>query len=181
MSLGRRRFLFAGVAGLAATTTSGLRAIASVLSAQPPAATVAATALTAAASPYGAGVRGQVFEVVVRQALGGAPWREICAGPMQVNNISPTEVEAEVIRRQKLVQMHPHHAKDASCMACQKEGMAAFLKTKAGEAETMAADHANHPGFFRICERCNEDWRNGRALRLNKDRDYEWVEPAPGT
>jgi hypothetical protein len=49
---------------------------------------------------YGSGVRAQVFEVIVRQALAGAPWREICAGPMQVNNISPDEVESEVKRRQ---------------------------------------------------------------------------------
>ncbi|MBS1993774.1 MAG: hypothetical protein JSS83_24830 [Cyanobacteria bacterium SZAS LIN-3] len=52
---------------------------------------------------YGSGVRAQVFEVIVRQALAGAPWREICAGPMQVNNISPDEVEAEVKRRQELL------------------------------------------------------------------------------
>jgi phosphoribosylaminoimidazole-succinocarboxamide synthase len=48
-------------------------------------------------------VRAQVFEVIVRQALAGAPWREICAGPMQVNNISADEVEAEVTRRQALL------------------------------------------------------------------------------
>ncbi|MBU6453125.1 MAG: hypothetical protein KGS72_15185 [Cyanobacteria bacterium REEB67] len=52
---------------------------------------------------YGSGVRAQVFEVIVRQALAGAPWREICAGPMQVNNISPDEVEGEVKRRQALL------------------------------------------------------------------------------
>lgn len=52
---------------------------------------------------YSNGVRTQVFEVIVRQALAGAPWREICAGPMQVNNISPDEVEAEVKRRQALL------------------------------------------------------------------------------
>ena len=52
---------------------------------------------------YGMGVRQQVFEVIVRQALAGAPWREICAGPMQVNNISPDEVEAEVKRRQSML------------------------------------------------------------------------------
>ncbi|MBY0356846.1 MAG: hypothetical protein K2W82_02510 [Candidatus Obscuribacterales bacterium] len=52
---------------------------------------------------YGSGVRAQVFEVIVRQALAGAPWREICAGPMQVNNISPDEVEAEVKRRQSVL------------------------------------------------------------------------------
>lgn len=53
--------------------------------------------------PYGRGVRAQVFEVIVRQALAGAPWREICAGPMQVNGISPDEVEAEVQRRQQML------------------------------------------------------------------------------
>ena len=52
---------------------------------------------------YGSGVRAQVFEVIVRQALAGAPWREICASPMQVNNISPEEVEAEVKRRQSML------------------------------------------------------------------------------
>jgi hypothetical protein len=52
---------------------------------------------------YGSGVRAQVFEVIVRQALAGAPWREICAGPMQVNNITPEEVEQEVKRRQALL------------------------------------------------------------------------------
>lgn len=52
---------------------------------------------------YGNGVRAQVFEVIVRQALAGAPWREICAGPMQVNNISSDEVEAEVQKRQAML------------------------------------------------------------------------------
>lgn len=52
---------------------------------------------------YGSGVRAQVFEVIVRQALAGAPWREICAGPMSVNNISPDEVESEVKRREALL------------------------------------------------------------------------------
>ncbi len=48
---------------------------------------------------YGSGVRQQVFEVIIRQALAGAPWREICAVPMRVNNISPEEVEAELEKR----------------------------------------------------------------------------------
>lgn len=52
---------------------------------------------------YGSGVRAQVFEVIVRQALAGAHWREICAVPMQINNIAPEEVEAEVKRRQALL------------------------------------------------------------------------------
>jgi len=61
------------------------------------------TPFAGAAGSYGSGVRAQVFEVIVRQALAGAPWREICAGPMQVNNISPEEVEAEVKRRQAML------------------------------------------------------------------------------
>ncbi len=61
------------------------------------------TPFVSGAGSYGSGVRAQVFEVIVRQALAGAPWREICAGPMQVNNISPEEVETEVKRRQALL------------------------------------------------------------------------------
>ncbi|HEY9784802.1 MAG TPA: hypothetical protein V6D17_05320, partial [Candidatus Obscuribacterales bacterium] len=59
--------------------------------------------VSSGAGSYGSGVRAQVFEVIVRQALAGAPWREICAGPMQVNNITPDEVEQEVKRRQALL------------------------------------------------------------------------------
>ncbi|MBX9948382.1 MAG: zinc ribbon domain-containing protein [Candidatus Obscuribacterales bacterium] len=50
---------------------------------------------------YTSGVRSQVFEVIVRQALAGAPWRELCAGPMVVNNIAEDEILAEVERRRK--------------------------------------------------------------------------------
>lgn len=63
----------------------------------------ATTPFVSGPGSYGSGVRAQVFEVIVRQALAGAPWREICAGPMQVNNITPEEVEAEVKRRQALL------------------------------------------------------------------------------
>ncbi|MBC7997832.1 MAG: hypothetical protein IAF58_07810 [Leptolyngbya sp.] len=63
----------------------------------------ATTPFMSGAGSYGSGVRAQVFEVIVRQALAGAPWREICAGPMQVNNITPDEVESEVKRRQALL------------------------------------------------------------------------------
>lgn len=48
---------------------------------------------------YSDSVRAQVFEVIVRQAMAGAPWREICAAPMRVNNITPEDVEKEVERR----------------------------------------------------------------------------------
>ncbi|MFA6209992.1 MAG: hypothetical protein WCT03_15915 [Candidatus Obscuribacterales bacterium] len=48
---------------------------------------------------YGAGVRAQVLEVIVLQAQKGAPWKEICAGPMAVNNITIADIEAELKRR----------------------------------------------------------------------------------
>jgi hypothetical protein len=54
-------------------------------------------------SQYGDGVRGQVFEVIVRQGLAGAPWREICQGPMMVNRISEVSVAYEIKRRQDLL------------------------------------------------------------------------------
>lgn len=50
---------------------------------------------------YGSGVRQQVLEVIVRQAIAGAPWREICAGPMEVNQITVEEVEEEIRRRRR--------------------------------------------------------------------------------
>src|SRR5271156_1167693 len=53
---------------------------------------------------HSTGVRAQVFEVIVRQAIAGAPWREICAGPMQVNNITAEEVQAEGDSRMNLFQ-----------------------------------------------------------------------------
>lgn len=48
---------------------------------------------------FGMGVRAQVFEVIVRQALAGAAWKDICAGPMLVNQITSEEIEEEVRRR----------------------------------------------------------------------------------
>jgi hypothetical protein len=54
------------------------------------------------ARSYGSSVRAQVFEVIVRQGLAGAPWRYICAGPMKVNNISEEEIQAEIDRRRSL-------------------------------------------------------------------------------
>lgn len=59
----------------------------------------AATAVTGANGKYGKGVRQQVFEVIVRQAMAGAPWKQICKGPMEINNISEQEIELELSRR----------------------------------------------------------------------------------
>lgn len=46
-------------------------------------------------------IREQILEIIVRQALAGAPWREICKGPMEVNDISVEEVELNVLYRQR--------------------------------------------------------------------------------
>jgi hypothetical protein len=51
------------------------------------------------AGSYGSGVRAQILELAVRQALSGGAWRQTCAAVMQANNISPDEVEAEASRR----------------------------------------------------------------------------------
>ena len=44
-------------------------------------------------------IRQTVFEVIVLQALAGAPWWELCQGPMQLNHITTGEVEEELRRR----------------------------------------------------------------------------------
>lgn len=46
-------------------------------------------------------VRRQVFDVVVKRALNGTQWRELFAAPMELNNITVAEVEAEVQRLKK--------------------------------------------------------------------------------
>ena len=61
---------------------------------------------------YGEGVKAQVFEVIVRQGVIGAPWRELCAGPMKINNIDPVEVQTEIDRRLKLIGKGPQNTLD---------------------------------------------------------------------
>ncbi len=51
------------------------------------------------AGSYGSGVRAQILELAVRQALSGGSGRETCASVMRSNNITAEEVEAEVRRR----------------------------------------------------------------------------------
>ena len=94
-------------AGAAATATSTALASAS---------TAAAAGATAAEGAYGVSVRGQVFEVIVRQAIAGTAWKSICAGPLQVNNISEEEIENEVKRR---VEKNKHTDKNfCLCREC---------------------------------------------------------------
>jgi len=49
-------------------------------------------------------LRQSVLEIVVKQAIAGAPWREQCRGPMEINGITEAEVEAEVTRRRSPAQ-----------------------------------------------------------------------------
>lgn len=60
---------------------------------------------------YGTSIKQQVFEVIVRQAMAGAPWRDICKGPMIANGIDPKEIEEELRHRQSR-NFAPHHSKD---------------------------------------------------------------------
>ncbi len=50
---------------------------------------------------YGTSIKQMVFEVILRQAMAGAPWKEICKGPMKVNGIDPKEIEEELKRRRQ--------------------------------------------------------------------------------
>lgn len=49
-------------------------------------------------------LRQAVFDIVVKQAVAGAPWKDLCRGPMEINGISISEIEAEVTRRRALAQ-----------------------------------------------------------------------------
>jgi hypothetical protein len=80
-------------------------------------------------SPYGKDVRGQVFEVIVRQGLAGAPWREIFQGPMMVNRISEASVAYEIKRRQDHLR-----GGDSSGGNTQPSGVPRMPKTPDGSA-----------------------------------------------
>ncbi|HEY9774227.1 MAG TPA: hypothetical protein V6C81_10550 [Planktothrix sp.] len=108
MNQNRRKFLqqLAAVCGSGVARSLGIGLGSAVaVTAVPRVATAAkaATAATLVRASYGPAVRTQVFEVIVRQGLAGAPWKEICAGPMQVNNITVSEVEAEIARRKTIL------------------------------------------------------------------------------
>jgi hypothetical protein len=124
MALGRRNFL--------------LGAFASIFGAGKTQAKAVATGMTAARAAYGEGVRKQVFEVIVRQAMAGAPWKEICAGPMKVNNIAVAEVQAEVARREHLAKQHPVSEGERAANMQWCPDCAPHV------AEQLIADHPNH-------------------------------------
>ncbi len=109
------------------------------------------------AAEYGSGVRGQVFEVIVRQAIAGAPWREICSGPMLVNRITVEEVEEEVQRR--LSQGDPWSFKKGK-----DDG------GKKGKSTKESTDEAKH----------SDDVKETGGLSGHKDRnDEKWSPQSP--
>jgi hypothetical protein len=140
MNQGRRKFLqqmgavcAGGVArtlGVGCTAAVTTNVVASV-----PGAIAVGFAAAPLAGAYGSGVRAQVLEVVVRQALAGAPWKEICKGPLAVNNITEAEVEAEVERRSSI-----SHSDGGFCQ-CTKCMKAKWAKTK---EEMKAQDTIPH-------------------------------------
>ncbi len=112
MNIKRRKFLVQALGfaagGLAVKFGMPLRIAKSLFSAQPLASAPVAVGApsVAAVGTYGAGVRAQIFEVIVKHGTASAPWREICGGPagiMQKYSISDDEVAQEIRRRcQKL-------------------------------------------------------------------------------
>jgi hypothetical protein len=136
MDTDRRKFLqqMASVCAGGVARTLGVGCTAAVTTNAAAAATVAAVAAPVAGA-YGSSVRNQVFEVIVRQAMAGAPWQTICKAPMQVNNITEAEVEAEVQRRAKIV-----HSDVGFCQ-CQNCFIA---RAKKHREELLALDSIPH-------------------------------------
>lgn len=48
------------------------------------------------------GERDRIFELVVSQAMKGAPWQSLYMGALTSNKIRPEEIEAEIRRRKGL-------------------------------------------------------------------------------
>lgn len=133
MSLSRRRFFLVSMGALVSAATGELRAIAQSVW---PALSGSKVAAVTGVSPSGIVVRTQVFENIVRKALAGAEWRQLCASVMRVNQISVDEVRIEVVRR------------------------------KASEAAVLSAGHPSHPGYLYGCSGCCADRKRGRAMLL---------------
>ena len=120
MKMERRRFLqqLAGACAAGVSRNLGIGTATAVAAGGAAAAVTTGTAAVAATAAVGlSGVRMQVFEVVVRQAVLGVPWKEMCAGPMSVNGITVEEVEQELKRRQALGHIDGPGCACAQCVA----------------------------------------------------------------
>lgn len=169
MDVERRKFLLAGLAAAAGATTAGASAIARTLAPGVAKGKAATTAVVGtAAGAYGIGARKQVFEVIVRQALAGAPWKGICKGPMVVNQITEQEIEAEVELRLKCMGPHSQHGKlhvseRLYCEDCRRE-----LKSS---AENEHPNHADDQLQY-VCRFCRVERDQWAQEKLNQRRDH---------
>ena len=117
MNIERRKFLQKMFAVCSAGVARNLAVGVTAVAASTDVVAGATAAAAVAAAPIALGVRGQILEVIVRQALAGAPWQVICAAPMQVNGITVKEVEAEIERRRS--QKHDERlSQGCSCCDC---------------------------------------------------------------
>lgn len=120
MNQERRKFLqqLASVCAGGVARSLGVGCTAAVATNAAAGATAAVAAVAApAVAAYGTGIRAQVFEVIVRQALAGAPWQLICQMPMEVNHITEEEIVKEVERRKN----SPHNESGVChCVKCLK-------------------------------------------------------------
>src|SRR5262249_48907365 len=81
-------------------------------------------------------VKNMVLEVIVKQALAGAPWKDTCVGPMSIHKISVKEVEAELNKRRGAKE--PIAIEPVSCVECRRnaaEGCTCIETRKAEKEE----------------------------------------------
>lgn len=175
--LNRRKFL----TRLGAAVGFGFSRSIGALSASPLVAPVAATAAVAAGttaaasamnSPYGAGIRAQVLEVIVRQAAAGAPWKEICKGPMNVNNISTSEVEDLLAERSKHDEMI-RKGQMCLCQNCTTDRQRISEERASMLAQIKHRDESPCP-----CDTCFEEVQRLRLVALTKSRT-DWFKREP--
>ncbi len=144
MKMERRKFLgqLAGACAAGVSRHLGLGVTTAVAAGG---AAAAATGASAAAATGGvtasvamSGVRLQVFEVIVRQASVGDPWKEICAGAMLVNNITEEDVEQELKRRIELGHVEKGFCACAPCREKKQKQMNELaLARKAAREEAI--------------------------------------------
>jgi hypothetical protein len=173
MPMERRKFLgrLAGACAAGIARNLGIGAATAVAAGGAAAAAAgggtAAAAGSAAAAMGMTGVRLQVFEVIVRQAVMGAPWKEICSGPMRMNNITEEDIEKEVRHRIALGHVEEGFCACAHCCERRKAVInEALIQRKAAEA---AIPHSSQSPC--ACKDCFPQVMKMHSDALDKARD----------
>jgi hypothetical protein len=178
----RRKFLRGMAAACAAGVANNLKVAAGLVNGGTvgagTAAATSATATAATAATVSAGVavtagaysvRAKVFEVIVRQAIAGAPWRDICAGPMQVNGIDPEDVQREVDRQPYT--LHDMSKKTCYCDDCIKKRLEHLREVKLNWEKKLAAiPHSELSPCH--CKACFEKVQEMRGAMLTNESDF---------